>query len=239
MRRALVPLALVGTLALAACGSGSTTTSDSPASSTPSTPTEPAATETSPGTAETPSETSSETPSAPAPTATGSASAPADEPSDSPTAPEDPGAPTGAPAVHTYRHLKVTLPVADDAVPDAPQGLTAYLRTTLQKDWRSLGRTPDCRRSPTMIVQASRSDGFAYGSHEINVTPSGGCEKAATMGGGYRAVWKDVGGTWKEVLAMQDVPDCAEFERWAVPSAILGKDAQCYDGKDVVHYSHE
>jgi len=140
--------------------------------------------------------------------------------------------------VHTYQHLKVTLPVADNAVPAAPAGLTAYLRSVLKKDWGSLGRTAECRKSPTFILDATRADGFAYGSHEINVTPSGGCEKAATMGGGYRAVWKDVGGTWKEVLAMQDVPDCTEFTKWDVPSAILGKDAQCYDGNTVVAYHH-
>lgn len=220
MRRALAPFALVSVLALAGCGSssgGSTPSADSPASepsSAPSTAASPSSAATSPA----------------APATTPAAT------SDSPTA--DSGTSSSA-AVHTYGRLTVNLPVADTAVPDAPAGLTAYLRGLLQKDWRSLGHTRECRKSGTVVLKATSTDGFAYGTHEMNVTPSGGCMKAATMGASYRALWKSVGGTWKQVMAMQDVPDCSAFEKLDVPSALLGKDAQCYDGSSVVAYQHD
>lgn len=215
MRRALAPLALAG-LALAGCGSsgGTTTTVWSPGTSAPSS-------------------TGATSASGP-----GGSTSPAPEQSPTSSSPSASGTSSSA-AVHTYQRLKVTLPVDPSTVPGAPPGLTTYLRTLLQKDWRALGHTPDCRRSGVVILRATRADGFAYGTHEIDVTPSGGCMKAATMGGGYRAVWKSVDGTWKQVLAMQDVPDCSTFEKWDVPSALLGKDAQCYDGSSVVAYQHD
>lgn len=213
MRRALVPFTLVAAIALAGCGgTSSTTTSDSPSAESTEMASAGAAT------ASTPSSTPSGTPTS--------------------TTTSSPSGSSTTPAVHTYRHLSVSLPVADDAVAAAPPGLTAYLRRLLQRDWKKLGHTRECRTSGVVELRATRADGFAYGTHEINVTPQGGCEKAATMGGGYRAVWKSVDGVWRQVLAMQDVPDCSQFEKWDVPSAILGKDAQCYDGSDVVPYHH-
>lgn len=213
MRRALAPLALACLLAVAGCSSsgGRTPTAGSPGSDAGSIP------------AGTPA--TSQDPAASSPATAGS-----------PTA--DSGS-SSSPAVHTYQHLTLTLPVTDASVPDAPPGLTAYLRTLLTKDWTSLGHTRECQKSGTVVLQATRADGFAYGSHEINVTPSGGCMEAATMGGGYRALWKSIDGTWKQILAMQDVPNCSTFAKWDVPSDLLGKDAQCYNGSSVVAYHHD
>jgi len=237
MRRALAPLALLSAALLAGCGGtgsagGSTTSGGSPgvsADGAGSVAATPAASSPAPASDAPPT---SAPPTSTAPTSAAPSSAPPT------TTPTSDGGSTSSPAVRTYRHLSLTLPVADDALPDAPAGLTAYLRGLLQKDWKELGHTRECRSSGVVELRATRADGFAYGTHEINVTPDGGCEKAATMGGGYRAVWKSVNGTWQQVLAMQDVPDCTQFEKWDVPSAILGKDAQCYDGSDVVVYHH-
>lgn len=191
-----------------------------------------------------PDETPSATPSDPRTSATTSASGTSTpKGSATPTAPPDagdtptaPSAPAGG-TVHTYRDLTVRLPVADDAVPDAPAGLTAYLREALTADWKRLGGSAGCKRGGMITVSATRSDGFAYVMRDVDPSLQS-CPNAASMAGGYRAVWKSVDGVWKQVLGMQDVPPCSDFEKWAVPSALLGMDAQCLQGDDVVPYKH-
>ncbi|MEX0429633.1 hypothetical protein AB3X52_18600 [Nocardioides sp. DS6] len=175
-----------------------------------------------------PSTTSS--PATGMPTPTGAATS-------TPAAPSPTSVPVTGGTVHTYKNLTVRLPVADDAVPSAPTGFISYLRQALESDWKRLGGTPGCKKGGMVTVSATRSDGFAYVMRDVDPSLQS-CPKAASMAGGYRAVWKDVDGTWKEVLAMQDVPPCTDFEKWAVPSAILGSDAQCLKGDDVVRYRH-
>lgn len=241
-RLALTPLALIATALLgsgllAGCGQSSPA-GDSPAADspvpTPSFSVSTAAPDgTSPGGAS----------SAPPASATQSAQP---SPTDGPTAASTPAAPPSAGTsdapdaggtVHTYRNLTVRLPVGDDAVPDAPQGLTAYLNQALTDDWHRLGGSAGCKRGGMITVNATRSDGFAYVMRDIDPALQS-CPKAASMAGGYRAVWKQVDGAWNEVLGMQDVPPCSDFEKWAVPSALLGQDAQCLQGDDVVPYHH-
>jgi len=146
-------------------------------------------------------------------------------------------APPATGTIHTYRELTIRLPVSADAVPHAPQGLTAYLDQALHADWRRLGSTRGCEKAPMITVSATRSDGWAYVMRDVDPSLES-CPKAASTAGGYRAVWHDIGGTWREILAMQDVPQCTDFEKWGVPSALLGMDAQCLEGDKVVHYKH-
>lgn len=229
---ALTPLALATTALLAGCGDQTPavdSSSEPPmpsysvSTSLPATPSTGTAPTRTPSASDHPTRTTrpSTTPAAPSTTAS--------SPSTSPAAPGG--------TVHTYKNLTVRLPVADDAVPDAPTGLTAYLRQALEADWKRLGGTPGCERGGMITVSATRSDGFAYVMRDIDpALPD--CPKAASMAGGYRAVWKSVDGTWQQVLGMQDVPPCSNFEKWSVPSALLGNDARCLQGGHVVRYQH-
>ncbi|MEP9383699.1 hypothetical protein [Nocardioides sp. KR10-350] len=224
----LAALAVAGAALLAGCGDDATSAGAS-SSPTPmpsfsvstSVPAEPSPT---------PSNTPSKTPT-PSATPSSSSAAPTQTPSASSSPTEAPGG-----VVHTYKNLTLRLPVADDAVPDAPAGFVAYAREALEQDWKRLGGTPGCKRGAVITVSATRSDGFAYVMRDVDPSLQS-CPNAANVAGGYRAVWKDDGG-WKEVLGMQDVPACSDFEKYDVPSALLGMDAQCLKGNKVVPYEH-
>lgn len=233
---ALATLAVTATALLAACGEQTPTADESPEPSTPSYSVITSA-PASPSTAA--SESPSTSPSgAPSPTGAPS-STPTTEPSPPATsgAPSAPSAPAAGGTIHKYKDLTLRLPVSDDAVPDAPAGMIEFARQSLEADWKRLGHTAGCEKGGMVTVTATRSDGFAYVMRDVDPSLEN-CPKAASMAGGYRAVWKDVDGTWKEVLGMQDVPPCSDFEKWDVPSALLGMDAQCLRGDDVVPYQH-
>lgn len=75
-----------------------------------------------------------------------------------------------------------------------------------------------------VTVNRVRTDGFARG--------------AVSACGGYVALWKRVGGRWTEVVGTQDVWTCRELRRNAVPASVVGPDARCARGREVVTYHH-
>jgi hypothetical protein len=81
-----------------------------------------------------------------------------------------------------------------------------------------------------MTVRALRTDGYALG--DFGTYPQPGC----VTGGGYAAFWAIRHGQWKQVIGTQDVPGCSRLEKLGFPSE-LGVH-QCYDGTDVVSYTH-
>jgi hypothetical protein len=126
---------------------------------------------------------------------------------------------------------KVTLPVDQTMMPGAPRSFRRFARAQLREIWITyLDKKPACKTSPTFYVQALRTDGFALGG--VGTYPRPGCN----TGGGYEAFWAIRHGEWKEVIGTQDVVECARLERVGFPSE-LGVH-ECYDGHDVVPYSH-
>jgi hypothetical protein len=126
---------------------------------------------------------------------------------------------------------KVTLPVDRAMIPGAPRSFRKFARTALREVWiKYLDKKPACKTSPTFYVRALRTDGFALGG--AGTYPRPGC----VTGGGYEAFWAIRHGEWKEVIGTQDVVECARLERVGFPSE-LGVH-ECYDGHDVVPYTH-
>jgi hypothetical protein len=126
---------------------------------------------------------------------------------------------------------KVTLPVDQEMIPGAPRSFRRFARAALRAVWiKDLGQVPACRTSPTFYVRALRTDGFALGG--AGTYPRPGC----ATGGGYAAFWAIRHGEWKQVIGTQDVVGCARLEKVGFPSE-LGVH-ECYDGHDVVPYSH-
>jgi len=125
----------------------------------------------------------------------------------------------------------VQLPAGPDAIPGAPRSFRQFVRQQLRNSWvEELGHEPACKKAPTMTVRSLRTDGFAFGT--FGTYPQPGCR----TGGGYVAYWAIRNGAWKEVIGTQEVPFCDELEKFGFPSE-LGIH-QCYDGEDVVGYSH-
>jgi hypothetical protein len=123
------------------------------------------------------------------------------------------------------------LPVGPEAIPGAPHSFRVFARQQLRESWiKDLDHKPACKTAPTMIVRSLRTDGFALG--DFGTYPQPGCQ----TGGGYAAFWAVRHGEWKLVLGTQDVPTCDRLEKLEFPSE-LGVH-QCYDGQDVVPYTH-
>jgi hypothetical protein len=126
---------------------------------------------------------------------------------------------------------KVQLPAGQDTIPGAPSSFRRFARAELRGTWiHDLHKKPACEKAPTFYVRALRTDGFAVG--DAGTYPQPGC----ATGGGYEAFWAIRHGVWKQVIGTQDVPGCQRLEKLDFPSE-LGVD-QCYDGHDVVAYSH-
>ena len=126
---------------------------------------------------------------------------------------------------------KVQLPVGQDMIPGAPRSFRVFARHELRGTWiHYLHKKPACMKAPTFYVRALRTDGFALGS--AGTYPQPGCQ----TGGGYEAFWAIRRGVWKQVVGTQDVVDCARLEKLGFPSE-LGVH-ECYDGTDVVPYTH-
>jgi hypothetical protein len=126
---------------------------------------------------------------------------------------------------------KVTLPVDRTMMPGAPRSFRTFARGELREMWiKYLDHKPACKTSPTFFVRALRTDGFALGG--VGTYPQPGCP----TGGGYEAFWAIRHGEWKEVIGTQDVVECDRLEKLGFPSE-LGVH-ECYDGHDVVPYSH-
>jgi hypothetical protein len=129
------------------------------------------------------------------------------------------------------REQKVQLPAGQDMIPGAPASFRRFARHELRGTWiHYLHKKPACEKAPTFYVRALRTDGFALGS--AGTYPQPGC----ATGGGYAAFWAVRRGVWTEVIGTQDVPTCQRLDKLGFPSE-LGVD-QCYDGHDVVAYSH-
>jgi hypothetical protein len=125
----------------------------------------------------------------------------------------------------------VQLPVGSEAIPGAPSSFRRFARAELRESWvQELDHQPACKRAPTMTVRSLRTDGFAFGS--FGTYPQPGC----ATGGGYVAFWAVRHGEWREVIGTQDVVECARLEKLGFPSE-LGVH-ECYDGNDVVPYTH-
>jgi hypothetical protein len=126
---------------------------------------------------------------------------------------------------------KVQLPVGQDMIPGAPASFRRFARHELRGTWiHYLHKKPACEKAPTFYVRALRTDGFALGA--AGTYPQPGCQ----TGGGYEAFWAVRRGVWKEVIGTQDVPTCQRLDKLGFPSE-LGV-TECYDGHDVVPYSH-
>lgn len=225
---AATALATIALVSACGGGGGSGAAAGSAASQTPTVSPPPSATSTptspSPPLSR-PPEPSSSAPASSAPVST------------SPTSTTSTSTGTGGGTAHSYQDLTITLPVADNAIPDAPPGLTSYVRELLAKQWARYGHSGACKKAPQVQVMGTRSDGFAYVYRAADPTVSS-CPDAMEDSGGYRAVLKDVGGAWRQVMAFQDVPACATFKKWRVPSAILVPDDKCAEGNAVVRYVH-
>jgi hypothetical protein len=143
-----------------------------------------------------------------------------------------------APAAHRdgtvikYRgqERNARLPLTSEMIPGAPHSFRVFVRQELVQAWDGLGHTPACKKSPLVYVRALRTDGFALG--DVGTYPRPGCQ----TGGGYAAFWAVRHGEWKQVIGTQDVPTCDRLQQLGFPSE-LGVH-QCYDGQDVVEYTH-
>jgi len=123
------------------------------------------------------------------------------------------------------------LPWTDADMPAAPASFRKFTRSELNRLWRDeLKGDPDCQTSPVITLDTLRTDGFALG--DVATRPRKGCE----TGGGYVAIWAVRKGAWKQVIGTQEVVQCSRLERWDIP-AELGID-QCYEGNDLVPYTH-
>jgi len=125
---------------------------------------------------------------------------------------------------------RATLPLRPNRLPGAPKEFRTFVKGQLHQMWDDLGHTPGCKTSPLITVNAVRTDGFALG--DVNTRPRRHCY----TGGGYVAFWAVRHGEWKEVIGTQDVVACDRLERLDFPSE-LGVD-ECWDGHDVVPYTH-
>ena len=94
-----------------------------------------------------------------------------------------------------------------------------------------LDHKPACKQAPTMTVRSLRTDGFAFGTFGTYPQPGSQPRVAGTS-----PYWAIRHGHWKEVLETPDAPFCDRLEQIGFPSA-LGVH-KCYDGHDVVPYSH-
>jgi hypothetical protein len=123
------------------------------------------------------------------------------------------------------------LPVGPEMLPGAPRSFRKFARQQLRKAWvEELDHKPACKQAPTMTVRSLRTDGFALGG--FGTYPQPGC----ATGGGYAAFWAIRHGEWKQVIGTQDFPGCDRLEQVGFPSELGVHD--CYDGHDVVPYSH-
>jgi hypothetical protein len=126
---------------------------------------------------------------------------------------------------------KAVLPWTGDDIPRAPASFRRFVRSELTRLWRDeLGHTAACKTSPVITLDTLRTDGFALG--DVATRPRRGCE----TGGGYIAIWAVRRGAWKQVIGTQEVVQCSRLEKFDIP-AELGID-QCYQGNDVVPYTH-
>jgi hypothetical protein len=137
------------------------------------------------------------------------------------------------PELLSYRNKDgvVSLTTTQGKLPGAPRAFKKFVRSELRSTWQGYfeGR-PACKGVPTIDVDRLRTDGFAMGT----VTDRG--KKGCAAGGGYVAIWAVHDGEWREAVGTQDVPTCARLERFDIPAEI-GIDS-CYDGSDVVPYTH-
>jgi len=125
----------------------------------------------------------------------------------------------------------VQLPAGPEAIPGAPRSFRKFARQQLRRSWiQDLDHKPACKKSPTMTVRSLRTDGFAIGG--FGTYPQPGCE----TGGGYAAYWAVRNGRWKLAFGTQEIPFCDALEKFGFPSE-LGIH-KCYDGEDVVPYTH-
>ncbi len=125
----------------------------------------------------------------------------------------------------------VRLTTGPEAIPGAPRSFRKFARQQLRESWvRDLGHKPACKSAPTITVRSLRTDGFALGG--FGTYPQPGCR----TGGGYAAFWAVRHGQWKQVIGTQDFPTCDRLEQVGFPSELGVHD--CYDGHDVVPYSH-
>ena len=81
-----------------------------------------------------------------------------------------------------------------------------------------------------ITLDALRTDGFALG--DVATRP----RKHCATGGGYIAIWAVRQGAWKQVIGTQEAVQCSRLEKFDIPAEI-GID-QCYEGNDIVPYTH-
>ena len=126
---------------------------------------------------------------------------------------------------------RAVLPWTGDDISRAPASFRKFVRSELNRLWRDeLGHKAACKTSPVITLDALRTDGFALG--DVATRPRKHCE----TGGGYVAIWAVRKGAWKQVIGTQEAVQCSRLEKFDIPAEI-GID-QCYEGNDVVPYTH-
>ena len=126
---------------------------------------------------------------------------------------------------------RAVLPWTGDDISRAPASFRKFVRSELNRLWRDeLGHKAACKTSPVITLDALRTDGFALG--DVATRPRKHCE----TGGGYIAIWAVRKGAWKQVIGTQEAVQCSRLEKFDIPAEI-GID-QCYEGNDVVPYTH-
>lgn len=218
----LLPRAVAGlataaatTLALAACGSTSGA-GDAPTETVPS------------GlgassTASTPSPTAAPSSSTSAPVATTTA----------PTKPSRSATATAPARILDFQGIHLMLPVEQGDLPGIPDSLRSALAAGLKKRWDAYGDAPACEKGPVYVVNKVDTAGWASIDSWDDPGVSGpGC---AGVGGGYAGFWAEVGGTWREVIQTQELPQCSQFSAYHFPVAIAGDKCARPDGTEVAY----
>lgn len=174
---------------------------------------------------------SSTTATASTPTQPASGSSTPSSPSTPPSsAPATSSAPT-TPRILDFKGIHLLLPVEKTDLPGIPDSLRTALAAGLQKRWDAYGDVPQCEKGPVYVVNKVDTGGWA--SIDSWDDPSVTGPKCAGVGGGYDGFWAQVGGTWREVIRTQELPQCEQFTKYHFPVAIVGDKCARPDGTEV------
>lgn len=170
-------------------------------------------------------------PSSPAPSSEAPSST---TPSPTPTssAPTTSAAPPPA-RILDFKGIQLMLPVEQSDLPGIPDSLRAALAAGLKKRWDAYGDAPKCEKGPVYVVNKVDTGGWASIDSWDNPGVSG--PKCAGVGGGYVGFWAAADGTWREVIATQDLPTCDQFAKYHFPVAIVGDKCAAPDGSEVAY----
>jgi hypothetical protein len=131
---------------------------------------------------------------------------------------------------YTGDQAQISLSTLQTALPGAPDSFRAFAEKTLTATWQGYYKgKPACQDTPQLGVDALRTDGYAFGT--IDDVGQPGC----AAGGGSRAIWAVVDGSWKEIYSGQDEVTCTVLKKYSVPSEIGV--TECIEGQDSVPWT--